>query len=112
MTTISKTMPDNHDNPDLPLKLSSLSHGLRPLRLARVWAQSAGPLLLREAEFHGLVNRSGKRTLLLVVKDPLWRGELSYQRDLILDTFNVAMSRAGFKPYELAEDCRILAHNN
>ena len=84
-----------------------LSH-LKPLQLIRAWNDCAGPALLKQVRFLGLLQEDGLVWLRLEVPDPTWRQELEYQKEAILTAFNARLAESGYPKAERPTQCRLL----
>lgn len=80
---------------------------LRSLLYIRAWKQSAGPVLLKQAEFFGLRSTPEGLCLQLNVKDSLWRQELEFSKKEILDRFNQTAVSMGLSRAECPQVCSL-----
>jgi len=70
-----------------PQKLGTLTESLSALKWIRAWKSCAGPALEKNVQFLGFRKSESAITLLLEVKDPIWRQELEYQKLGILKEY-------------------------
>ncbi len=102
-------MTDNNSKGFGVKRLSALLPGLKALKWIRAWKNTAGPALLKQAQFVGLPLVNGKKALHLAVADPLWRGELEYQKFDILSRYNGELLREGIPAEEHPQTCLLTA---
>jgi hypothetical protein len=88
-------------------KISELMTGLLPLQLIRAWKECAGPALLSQTKFMGVLPNAGHKTLMLEVPDPLWRQELEFQKEEILQRYRDALRRSGCPDAEMPTRCSL-----
>jgi len=84
-----------------PRRLGSLVSSIPALRWAKAWKTSVGPVIYQKLECLGIE----RGVLQLYVKDPVWRQELFYQRDVILKKFQAALTAEGFAAHEIPRSC-------
>jgi hypothetical protein len=98
-----------YDKPsrDTVRKISDLMTGLLPLQLIRAWKECAGPALLSQTKFMGVLPNAGHKTLTLTVPDPLWRQELEFQKEEILQRYRDALRRIGCPDAEMPTRCSL-----
>jgi len=83
-------------------RIGDLMGDVRPLKLIRAWRLAAGPIFGAKAKFHGLQrNAAGEQTLVLDLDDPIWKQELLYQSQQLLQLFCEALRNEGFLKSEL-----------
>ncbi len=93
-----------------PQKLGALTGHLSPLKWIRAWKMCAGPVLEKQAQFMGFRNSEVGRTLLIEVKDPLWRQELEFQKAGILKEYHKALEQLEVPEREWPKMLEILAN--
>lgn len=91
-------------------RLGDVLGNMGPLKWIRAWKRSAGPVLLKQSQFLGIKEVDGKRSLLIQVSDPLWRGELEYQRFDLLNRFNQELTKEGVPQEQHPEVCLLTAN--
>ncbi|MEO5668327.1 MAG: DciA family protein [Bdellovibrionota bacterium] len=83
-------------------RIGELLGDVRPLKLIRAWRLAAGPIFGAKAKFHGLqTNAAGERVLILDLDDPIWKQELLFQSQHLLDLYREALKAEGFRDFEL-----------
>lgn len=80
---------------------------LRALSLIRAWHQSAGPVLLKQAQFFGVKGTPEGLCLQLHVADPLWRQELEFSKKEILQRFNQKLQALGLSAAACPKLCSL-----
>jgi len=93
-------------------KVSDLLANMKAIKYIRAWKESAGPVLLKQAQFMGVQSGEDGLRLTLDVSDPLWRQELEYQKAEILRRFNEALQKAGIGSHELPTQCSLSARTS
>ena len=84
---------------------------LEPLMLIRAWKECAGPALLKQTRFLGVHFSNGVWVLKLEVSDPIWRQELEFQSQLILQAFHQKLREAHFSAAKFPQKVEILGGN-
>lgn len=79
----------------------------RSLVLVQAWRESCGPALLKHVAFGGIINDGRRRLLVLEVSDPIWRQELEYQKDSIVEAYSKTLRTYGFHDSELPNECSL-----
>ena len=90
-----------------PSKIANSLGHLRAILYIRAWKQSAGPVLLKQAEFFGVRTTAEGLCLQLNVGDSLWRQELEFSKKDILERFNAALLKLGGTRAEMPQTCSL-----
>ena len=75
------------------------------VKLIRCWKLCAGPALWKQTKFLGIKRGPQGQTLHILVKDPIWRQELYYQINDILNRFRHEMQKHNFANSQLPTRC-------
>ncbi len=96
--------PDENAFNRPPAKLIGLGIAQFPaLKLHQAWKEAAGPILLQQAEFEGLMESSTGLTLQIKIADPMWRNEFFYSRNEILTAYQNILKKMGFAPNQIPQ---------
>ncbi len=87
------------------LSLASGLWSLPALKLVKAWKDCAGPALLRQTRFLGVLQEGSEWVLRLEVPDPMWRQELDFQKEQILASFRQALSKLGYPESRMPTRC-------
>jgi hypothetical protein len=93
--------------------LNSIFSGLRVLKFIAAWKDVAGPALAKNVRFGGVAfstKKTSLKVLRLTVTDPLWRQELIYGKQELLEHYQQALRRRGCSDAELPKDIEISAY--
>lgn len=76
-------------------KLSDLLGQLSYVAWMQAWRKTAGPVLLKQTNFMGIHRQKSGLALRIDVPDPMWRQELTYQKEELLKRFRKALDDLG-----------------
>lgn len=83
---------------------SDLMGGLKALSWIRAWKSASGPIFGEKVRFYGIEKRGDRNVLILDLSDPIWKQELMYQKDTLLDLYKIELRKYGIPDSDLPQE--------
>lgn len=78
--------------------------GLKALTWIRAWKAASGPIFGEKVKFYGIEQRGPHNVLVLDLADPIWKQELLYQKDTLLDLYKIELRKLGIPDSEIPKE--------
>lgn len=82
--------------------------GLKALSWIRAWKAASGPIFGEKVKFYGIEQRgphnNSYNVLVLDLADPIWKQELLYQKDTLLDLYRIELRKHGIPDSEIPRE--------
>lgn len=87
--------------------------GVKALAVIRAWKKVAGPIFGSKVKFHGIRrDPKGVRMLVLDLQDPIWKQELLFESEKLLELYIAALKEEGVHPSEWPEKISLSPGNS
>jgi hypothetical protein len=83
------------------LRIGNLVGSVKALGFIRAWKKVAGPIFGAKVLFHGVQkDPKGGRVLILDLQDPIWKQELLFESEKLLELYRAALQEEGIPSQE------------
>ncbi len=84
--------------------VGDLMGGLKALSWIRAWRAAAGPIFGEKVKFYGIERHGARNILVLDLDDPIWKQELLFQKDTLLDLYRIELRKFGIPDSEIPQE--------
>lgn len=82
-------------------RIGDLIGGVKALSLIKAWKKASGPIFGSKVRFHGIRrDAKGIKVLVLDLHDPIWKQELLFESEKLLEIFRHALKEEGVPSHE------------
>lgn len=104
MKHAAKVALQSMTNPSTTTRIGDLVGSLPALAYIRAWKRASGPIFGEKAKFHGVETLKGRTTLVISIVDPIWKQELSFQKQTLLDLYRIELEKEGLPQHKIPVD--------